>query len=328
MIKFFQMGGNRGAFRDQLIDYGGGFSSLPQFLIQFGLSFGLIALFWLVYCVIFNKLDKWRTILLAIGAFGPFFASLRFASRAFFIFYLFFIIVCIGLLYNFIPLAKIKKMKKYFLVTACICLIPFMAISVARFKSNICYSFGSYFAIGPYSFNANYAARSEGGIPPLNGYLTIGWHHFLIDKFMGTNYYNNAKMYYDNYYYAGDSKRGTSPEVDCVYRNISGAYSSEFSTAIGCFIMDYPFIVVFIIVLLFSIFFSRYFYSSKKNVAQIFFSVLFFYFLLLSPMFYQFKIKNGSFQVFLFVAFIIFLHLIQNKRSDNAKKISDKTIET
>ena len=316
MINFFRMGGDRGAFRDQLVDYGGGFSSLPQFLIQFGLSFGLIALFWLIYCIIFNKVDRWRTILLAIGAMGPCVASLRIVNRSILLFNFFLVAIILFLLFGFIPEKRRKQTKRYVIVIVTILLIPFMAITIARFKSDIVYSIGSYFSTGPYSFNANFAARSEGGIKPLNGYLNIGWPQFIYDKLFGTDYYKKAEMYYDNYYYAGDAKRGTSPEVDLAYRSISGAYSSEFSTAIGCFIKDFHFAAVLGIVLLFSIFFSIYYYYSKRTISQVFVSAFFFYFLFQSSMFNQLKMKNGFFQIFLIAAFAIFLNLIQRKCTD------------
>ena len=330
MIKFFQMGGNRGAFRNQLVDYGRGFSSLPQFLLQLGLSFSLIALFWMVYCIIFNKLDKWRIIFLAIGASGTCISALRFVNRSVLFFTLIFTIICASILYRLLPEDKRNnkgKLKKYAIAAILILIVPFMVITIARFKSDFCYSIGSYFATGPYSFNADFAARIEGKTKPLNGYLTIGCHLFIYDKIMGTNYYKEARAYFDNYYWGADSKRGTSPEIYRYYRKISGAYSGEYSTAIGCFIRDYPLILVIVLLFAFLIFFCRYFYVSKQSVAQSFLAALYFFILIQSSMFYSIRDKRGFFTLFLSVVFIISLYWIQSKINSDAKRSTAPDID-
>ena len=323
MIKFFQMGGNRGAFRNQLIDYGGGFSSLPQFLIQFGLSFGLIALFWLVYCVIFNKLDKWRIIFLAIGAFGPCIYSLRQVARITLFYTVLFAVICVLIFFKFIQKTQKNKLKKYGIIAIFLLTLPFMAISISRFKSDICYSFYSYFATGPYSFNTDYAARVDGKTKPLNGYLTIGWHLFVFDKITGSNHYEQAMRYDKNYHYSGNPSQATSPEIDSIYRRISGAYSAEFPTFVGIFLKDYHIWQATVAAGLFSIFFTVIFYLTKKtSVPQKLCACIYFYILAVSTMLWPFMRKGDFFKLVLIFAFIILLYCLQSKQSktENAKK--------
>ena len=314
MITFFQMGGRREAFRNQLIDYGGGFSSLPQLLLQLGLSFGIITVFWLIYCLVFNKQDKWSNILLSIGSLATCIASLRRVARGELFLLALFATICIILFFQFISEQNKHKLKKYAVVAVLIFAVPFMAISIGRFKKDICYSFYSYFTTGPYSFSADYAARVEGNTKPLNGYLTIGWHLFLLDKAMGSNYYKQAKTYDRNYHYSGNKKQASSPEIDLIYRRISGSYSAEFPTLAGILLKDYHISLVIIFSVFFSIFYCMIFSLAKKpSVAQSLCASVYFYILSISVMLYPFMTKRKSFHLALIWTFIILLSFLQAK---------------
>ena len=322
MIKFFQMGGNRGAFRNQLTNNISGFSSISQFLMMFGLTFCLIAIFWVIYCVIFQKIDKRCIILLTLGAMGQCILGCQSVSRSAFFLHMVYVVICVILLLKFAQQKYKKGLKKYAIVVMLLFLVPFIVISATRFKKGLVYSIGSYFATGPYSFSADYAARVEGNTKPLNGYLTIGWHQFVFDKIAGTNHYKNAEMYYDNYFYGGDSKKGTSPEIDQIYRRISGSYSTEFSTTFGFWLKDWPLYLVPFFFAVISAIFCLIFYFDRKLLWQTYFASIYFYILLTSTMYWSFPLKRKSVELFLIIVFGIFLYVIQKKetQSNNAAK--------
>ena len=321
IIKFFQLGGNRGAFRNQLTDPIRGFSSPSHFLLLLGLSFCLIAVFWMTYCVIFRKINTWRIILLTFGPMGKCIFSLHIVSRASLFFYMVYIAICVILLQKFIPSKHKKGLRKYAVVVALFLFVPFALISFARFKEGIIYSVGSYFATGPYSFNADYAARVDGKIKPLNGYLTIGWHQFIFDKIAGTNYYKNAEMYSENYFFSGDSQRGNSPEIDHVYRHISGAFPGEFGTFVGFTLKDYPLYLGSLLLAVISAIFCLIIYFDKKQLWQTYFATIYFYILLTSTMHWPFLNKRGAFELFLTIVFGILLYFVHKKEN----KSNDKT---
>ena len=127
-------------------------------------------------------------------------------------------------------------------------------------------------------------------------------------------------MYYKNYFYGGDSKIGTSPEIDRIYRRISGSYSTEFSTIFGFWLKDYPLYLVPLFFAIISAIFCLIFYFDRKSLWQTYFASIYFYFLLTSTMYWSFQFKRRSFELFLIIVFGIFLYFIQKKeiRSEDA----------
>ena len=102
-------------------------------------------------------------------------------------------------------------------------------------KEGLFYSSYSYFCTGAYSFNADYVARYEKGLPCFRGALTAGPVVKVIDALTGSHITKDADTLFKRLHLA---PRDEFPRS--IYRDISGAYAGEFKTMIGNVVYDYP----------------------------------------------------------------------------------------
>ena len=102
-------------------------------------------------------------------------------------------------------------------------------------KEGLFYSSYSYFCTGAYSFNADYVARYEKGLPCFRGALTAGPVVKVIDVLTGSHITKDAETLFKRLHLA---PRDEFPRS--IYRDISGAYAGEFKTMIGNIVYDYP----------------------------------------------------------------------------------------
>lgn len=314
-ITYLSSGISRGEFRDSLPDFGGGLSSIENMLVTFGASFSMLALFWAIYCVALKKQKARNITLLFFGALGPCIDSIKTVSRQTLFIYLLFGFVVLMLFFRVIQETHKKRIKQFALLAALVLLLPFIAISAARFKDNLVYSLASYFATGPYSFNADYAARTEYGVKPLNGYMTFGWHLLIAEKITDKPVYQNARDALENFAWGGDQQRGTNPETFLIYRQISGAYSFEFKSAAGSVLLDYPPWGVLLFFSLFSCFFTWIFLKSKEwTIPLLLLAAPYFYILFFSPIGWGGVQKQNAFILFLIFVYGIYLY-IKNKQA-------------
>ena len=300
----------RGTYRDSLPDFGGGLASIENFLLTFAASFSFIALFWAIYCIALKKQKGWVSASLFLGAMASCIDSLKSVSRQTLFFYLLFSGVTTMLFLIVIPAEQKKKLKKFAIIAGSILFIPFMAISVARFKDNLGYAITSYFSTGPYSFNADYAVRTEGGVKPFWGYWTFGIHLLLWEKIADDPVYQHAQIQHENYYWGGDQKRGSSPEISLTYRKFSGAFSGEFKTAVGTFLLDYPPGIVLMLFVLMSAILCLLFQKCKKwTLPMLLFATVYYFILNLAPIGWAFPLKNNIFVLFLICIFVFWLYV-------------------
>ena len=319
---------SRGAYRTALPDFGGGFASIENFLLTFASSFSFIALFWSIYCIALKKQKGWVTALLFLGAMAPCIDSLKSVSRQILFFYLLFSGVVTLLFLMVIPAEQKKKLKKFAIIAGSVLFIPFMAISVTRFKDDLAYSIASYFSTGPYSFNADYAARTEGGVKAQNGFLTLGFHLLIFEKITDEPVYQQAKDLQSNFYWGGDQARGTSPEVWLAYHNISGAFSGEFKTAVGTFLLDYPPSLVLVLFVLMSAIFCLLFQKCKGwTLPMLLSATVYFFALNFAPIGWAFTLKNNVFILFLICTFALWLYvkgICYHREKALSAKLEDK----
>lgn len=303
----------RGAFRDSL-EFGNNFSSIESFITRCGATFGYCAFFMAIYCFALKKQKFWVILLLFFGALATAIDSLKTVTRFVIFHNMIFCAVCVILFLAIIPEERKHTIKRFFLLFFVIMSIPFMAISIARFKDNIIYSMVSYFATGPYSFNVDYAARTEGGVKAGNGYLICGLHYYIYDKILDTDTYTEKQLYFENFYWGGDQRLGNSPEIDNIYRGISGAYSGEFKTIAGMFLLDFSPGGVLLLMFLISILFSVAFMKGKiRSPAGTLLAAFYFYILILSVMGWTFVGKFGFMVVCLILLFCLHLHIQRKK---------------
>ncbi len=102
-------------------------------------------------------------------------------------------------------------------------------------REGVLYSSFSYFCTGAYSFNADYVARYEKGLPCFRGALTAGPVVKIKDALTGSCITKDAQALFTRLHLASRDEFPRS-----IYRDISGAYSGEFKTMIGNVIYDYP----------------------------------------------------------------------------------------
>ena len=301
---------SRGAYRASLPDFGGALASIENFFFTFASSFSFIALFWSIYCIALKKQKIWLNILLLFGALGPCIDSLKTVAREALFIYLLFSGVVTLLFLMVIPVEQKKKLKKFAIIAGSVLFIPFMAISVTRFKDNLTYSIASYFSTGPYSFNADYAARTEGGVKPFYGYWTFGLHLLLWEKVTDEPVYQQALTQHESYYWGGDHRKG-SPEIFLIYQKISGAFPGEFKTMVGTFLLDYPPSVVLLLFMLISAVFIFLFRKSNStwSLPLLILSSTYFFCLIFAPIGWAFTRKNNVFILFLICTFALWLYV-------------------
>ena len=102
-------------------------------------------------------------------------------------------------------------------------------------KEGLFYSSFSYFCTGAYSFNADYVARYEKGLPCLRGALTLGPVVKVVDLVAGTSMTQTAKEVYTGLHLANPYEWPRS-----IYRELADCYSGEFKTMVGHIVLDYP----------------------------------------------------------------------------------------
>ena len=102
-------------------------------------------------------------------------------------------------------------------------------------REGLFYGSYSYFCTGAYSFNADYVARYEKGLPCFRGALTAGLVVKAVDAITGSRITKDAQELFTRLHLA---PRDEFPRS--IYRDISGAYSGEFKTMIGNVVYDYP----------------------------------------------------------------------------------------
>ena len=107
---------------------------------------------------------------------------------------------------------------------------------------------------------------------------------------------------------------GNSPEIDNIYRGISGAYSGEFKTIAGIFLLDFSPGGVLLLMFLISILFSVAFMKGKiRSPAGTLLAAFYFYILILSVMGWTFVGKFGFMVVCLILLFCLHLHIQRKK---------------
>ena len=181
-------------------------------------------------------------------------------------------------------------------------MIPFALITVTRFGSGgeergVLYSIESYFATGPYSFNADYVARTELESPSVNGFITCSFIPMIMDRIRGTSLYEEGK----------DNMEDYSTEWLPEYLDVCEAYSGEFKTVVGSFLLDWSPGVVIAVFAVLSLFFSWLF---RRNSGSLSFTVLasvYFYSLLIGSIGFGFptRYRNLILVNLLLLAFVL-----------------------
>ena len=311
LLKYVTSNVSRSEFRNSLPELGSNFSSFESFFAKVGCSFSLLALFWAVYCFSFKKRPFWIILVLFFGSLAQCFDTLKTVSRSTLFQFMVFSGITGILFYQIVPKLRKKNLKKFMMFLALGLLIPFVAISVVRFKNDLAYSVMSYFATGPYSFNVDYVVRTERNVEALNGFLTMGFGLFFYDKICDTAHYTDAEEYCRNYYWGSGEKNISSRVVFDTYRSVSGAFSGEFKTAVGTFLLDYPAYIVLLVFMLMSFLFAFFFQKIKTtwSLSALILSVLYFYCLIMAPIGWAFTLKNNVFILFLICTFVFWLYV-------------------
>ena len=180
-------------------------------------------------------------------------------------------------------------------------MIPFAMITLTRFGSGgeergVLYSIESYFATGPYGFNADYVARTELDAPSVNGFITSSFIPMILDRVSGTSLYAEGESNMEDY------SEGLSE-----YLEICGAYSGEFKTIVGSFLLDWsPGVVVAVFVFL-SLFFSWLFCRNSGTLSFTVLASVYFYNLLIGSIGFGFssRYRNLILLNLLLLAFIL-----------------------
>ena len=180
-------------------------------------------------------------------------------------------------------------------------MIPFALITLTRFGSGgeergVFYSIESYFATGPYSFNADYVARTELGTPSVDGFITCSFIPLSLDRVLGTTLYEEGQENLEDY------SEGL-PE----YLEICGAYSGEFKTIVGSFLLDWRPGVVMSVFIALSLFFSWLFSRNSGTLSFTVLASVYFYCLLIGSIGFGFpsRYRNLILVNLLILAFVL-----------------------
>ena len=180
-------------------------------------------------------------------------------------------------------------------------MIPFALITLTRFGSGgeergVFYSIESYFATGPYSFNADYVARTALGTPSVDGFITCSFIPLILDRVLGTTLYEEGQENLEDY------SEGL-PE----YLEICGAYSGEFKTIVGSFLLDWRPGVVMSVFIALSLFFSWLFSRNSGTLSFTVLASVYFYCLLIGSIGFGFpsRYRNLILVNLLILAFVL-----------------------
>ena len=297
-------------FRDGL-NFAAPSESAFAFITQFIACWDFVALFLLMYFILndSNKNRKLLIFFLLICGLGLCFDSLKNAVRSAIYYRFCFLGVSFLILSRFVPKTQKRQACKAFCIIGGCLLVPFLLISIARFDTDFWYSIGSYISTGPYSFNTDYVAVTEYGIPTFCGYLSHGLINLFVDLIFGTTFHADGAKNLDLLI---DNQSATL----WTYYSISGAYSGEFKTVIGSLLLDhsalYSFCLSFFISILFTLLFLKYRHIQKLSVNLC--AVIYFYILVNSPIGIVFHGKPGNLQLIYLILFVFILHCKENKQ--------------
>ena len=214
-------------------------------------------------------------------------------------------------LWDRVPSAARARIRRMWIVTMSLMLLPFALITVVRFGSGnsekgIFYSLASYFSTGPYSFNADYTARTDYDVPSLGGVLTCSFLPMLLDKIC-----DSSNKFEEGQILVEEMHEGTGLQE---YKWISGAYSGEFKTIVGSFMMDYPLGVVVVIFVLLAIIFSRMFGCCSYSLSVYLGAAVYFYSLFMGPIGFSFSTRYRNMMLLGLVALGGVLHFVKRRQ--------------
>lgn len=241
--EFFVGGGDREAFRETL-DTSIMSNPIMAFCWFFGACF-YCALFWCVCGLLFWPTQRSANLMLMFAGSLWMFDGIRTVSRSNIFYSIVFVVSVCLVLRTFFSGKKMRIPK------ICVCLLLlvctlFVAITIFRFGSNskeergVGYNAFAYFSSGPYCFNADYELRSDGEVPPLNGFLTAGLGVRILDRFFSDVSYAALADLHEEYY-------TPNTEIHRAYQELCETFSGEFKTMIGTFILDYSPSVVLVV---------------------------------------------------------------------------------
>lgn len=280
MMQFVTSGMDRAEFR-----YATQFSHRDSLLLwgfSFISQFSLCAIAAGVLSTMSRKVPKWVTAGLLLGGFSYALSTLRSVSRSNIFEALAFLGSSVLVAWPCLHVSRRRFLRRSAMILIVVALLPFGLLTVVRFlgpnsingDEGVFYGLASYFATGPYSFNADYVARMEYGTPSFNGYLTCSFLPNLRDAVFGTITYEDAEELMLEMADPG------FPE----YRNISGASSAEFKTVVGTFLMDYSGETVIAICGMFCLFFSYAFWRIRNAcLSGCLLKIFYFYLIVMGP---------------------------------------------
>lgn len=305
---------SRETFREDL-DFAKGMDNPGMFFLMLFGCMDFVAIFFGVYFLLHvkNSKDYFMVFLLFLGGFALCIDSLKAVARGATYYIATFIGIAMLILSRYAEPAQRKKLLKISSMMLLCLLIPFTLITIARFKSDILYAVGSYFSTGPYSFNTDYVANTHYDLPSMKGLLTIGLFTFLCDKLFGTDFYTQG----NNNVEALMREQG---EAYWTYNSVSGAYSGEFRTVIGTFLIDISAVYAVCLSIFLSCFYIFFFCKGRKKqkLSTNIFGVIYFYILINAPIGGVFLGKTGNMQLIyllLFVCLISYYEKWEERRS-------------
>ena len=201
-----------------------------------------------------------------------------------------------------------RKLKVFAAGLLLIMMIPFSLITQKRFGAEnddrgVLYSLISYFATGPYGYNADFSVETEYGLPRGNGVITCFFFPFLIDLAAGSELTQKGQEAVD--YIAN----GTDEHY-----MVSGAFSGEFKTILGTFLLDYGLVAASGIVLVFSAVYFFIFRSRKRSLSYYVLSSVYFYTLFLGPIGFGFGTRYRNLMLLNLLVFSALVQYVSKRR--------------
>ena len=304
MLEFVRGGALRTEFREEVGEALANKSFFERIVNALN-AFSLVAIFLSIslWCG-FGKMQP-LVFVLFLGGLSYAVSTLKMVSRGGIVEYFFFIMATTLVFSKFITRKMIREIRMFLVVAVLIALLPFLAITAKRFSGNDAesqesafYSLSSYFCTGPYSFNADYVARTEYEMPGFNGMLTMPWLPMVKDKLLGTTLAEEGQELIDEFW------KQTAPE----YTMISGAISGEFKTIVGSFLCDFKHGGVIFVCLIISLVFSGAFVALRGRLSGLMFGTIYFYILLMAPIGYAFAQRHKN--IMLLVLILTTLYFI------------------
>lgn len=246
----------------------------------------------------FGSIGRWCVSLLFFGGMAFAIGTLENVARSGIFEYAMMVFVVFLLVWPRMRDEMRRRARRIVAVAAALLLIPFFALTVARFSSDdggegVGYSLFSYFATGPYSFSADYAARMEYGLPPTKGVLTNPYGLAMMDKVNGTSDYVEAEAE------LADRQLYNAPE----YLAVCDGYACEFKTIVGSFLIDFSPPTVFWIMLGICAVFTALFQRSRGRPSDFVFAAVYFFMVFMGPIGYAYATRYRTTMMLLLVLF-------------------------